>query len=150
MSQVATAEAFDDLLDTSTRLTDLIAAEIAALRAMRPRDIAPLQEEKAQLTARYGAVLAQLRANPEMLKGANPARRGQLRQAVQQLRDVIGDNLRALKAARIINEKMIRVIADAVAAQTKPTTGYTAVGTEARTNPNLDSPATPITINEKV
>lgn len=148
MIQAAASSAFDDLLETSLRLTDLIAAEIAALRAMRPRDIAPLQEEKAQLAVRYGEALTRLRADPEVAKQADPSRRGQLREAIQRLRELVGDNVRALGAARGLNEKLMRVIADAVAAQRKPAPGYTATGTQPRGNSALDPSAASISVDE--
>jgi len=146
----ATADAFNDVLETSLRLSDLITAEVASLRAMRPRDIAPLQEEKAHLAARYDESLRRLRHDPESVKAVDPGRRDQLRRAIERLRGLVGENLRAIDAARTVNEKVLRTIAEAVARQRRPAQGYTAAGTDAAVRSDGDSRAVPLSLNERV
>ena len=81
-----TALAIDDFIDVSNRLTDLMTAEVSSLRAMRPKDIAPLQEEKSALTERYTQYLRAFRSNdPSAPQPANSDQRAHVRKAVTRL-----------------------------------------------------------------
>ena len=117
-------EDISGLIAITRRLTDLLTAEIAALRAMRPKDIVPLQEEKAELTYNYESRLQALKQDAIELKKIPPELAAELGHSTQLLRDVIADNQRALKAVREVNEDVINVIADEIARQRNPARTY--------------------------
>ena len=115
--QTPSPEDISGLITITHRLTDLLTAEITALRAMRPRDIAPLQEEKAELTNIYEARLKALKDENITLKQVSPELAQELGQSTKILCGVIADNQRALKAVREVNEDVINIIAADIARQ---------------------------------
>lgn len=125
-----TAEAIDQsevrsLIQVSHRLTDLMTAELVALRAMRPKDIAPILAEKAELTAQYEMRLRALKPRRAGLKALAPAVLAEFKAATATLNAVLNSNRRALDAAREVNAKLIRVIADEISRQRNPANAYT-------------------------
>ena len=117
-------EDISGLITITRRLTDLLTAEITALRAMRPKDIVPLQDEKAELTNIYESRLKALKDDAIELKQISPELAAELGHSTAILRDVIADNQRVLKAVREVNEDVINVIADEIARQRNPAQTY--------------------------
>ncbi len=124
LQQTPSPEDISGLIIITRRLTDLLTAEITALRAMRPRDIVPLQEEKAELTNFYETRLKALKEEEITLKRISPELAAELGQSTQILHAVIADNQSALKAVREVNESVINVIAEDIARQRNPAQTY--------------------------
>ncbi|MCZ6722078.1 MAG: hypothetical protein O7A65_11130 [Proteobacteria bacterium] len=143
-------ERFDELVQISDRLSDLMSAETTALRAMRPKDIVPLQEEKALLTEQYAEQLKLLRADPHVLDQTDASTRELVRDATRRLHDLARHNCHVLTAARTVNERLMKAVADAVSAENQPTRGYTAVGEKSTPPPALDTTGNPISLNTKI
>ena len=125
-----TAETIDpneiqSLVQVTRRLTDLMTAELVALRAMRPKDITPILAEKTELTGQYEARLRSLKQRRHALKALDPKLLAELKAATETLNEVMADNRRALGAAREVNAKLIKVIADEVSRQRNPAGAYT-------------------------
>ncbi|MDP6429725.1 MAG: hypothetical protein QF393_17035 [Rhodospirillales bacterium] len=112
------------LIFITRRLTDLLTAEITALRAMRPKDIVPLQEEKAELTNLYETRLNAFKDDAIELRKLSPELAAEFGTSTRILRDVIADNQRVLKAVREVNEDVIGVVADEIARQRNPAQTY--------------------------
>ena len=118
----------DTLIELSDRLSRLLARESEHLRAMRLNNLAALQEEKAKLAAAYSGAFETVRANPSAVKSAETGMRKALRDATSGLRDKVADNMSALSAAKVVNERLVRALSDAVATTLMPIAAYTATG----------------------
>lgn len=113
------------LVGLSRRLTDLMTAELVALRAMRPKDITPILAEKAELTGQYEARLRSLRPRKAALKTLEPRLLADLKASTATLNAILADGRRTLGAAREVNAKLIKTIADEVSRQRNPASAYT-------------------------
>ncbi len=139
-----------ELIELTDRLTDLISAEVAALRAMRPQDIFPLQDEKSALTSQMEVWVRDLREHPEPIVAADPERRAALQHSTTALSSVVTENLRVLDAAQSVNERMFKAIAEAVNEQSNPATSYAPNGDLARPGKQHLADAVPLTLDQRV
>lgn len=138
------------LLAITRRLADVLTTETAALRAMRPQDIAPLQDEKAELTGQYERRLRALQA-PETSFGAIDAGlRTELRERTAALGAIIRDNKRALTAARTVNERLLRTIAEEIARQRNPAHTYGRIGRRQRPTQSSRAQAGPLKLDAQI
>jgi flagellar biosynthesis/type III secretory pathway chaperone len=152
MSQVQQSPLPEDvsgLIVITRRLTDLLTAEITALRAMRPKDIAPLQEEKAELTNLYEMRLNALKDDAIELKKISPELAAELGQSTKILRGVIADNQRVLQAVREVNEDVINVIANEIARQRNPAQTYGERGQAAPASTLAQRQAGPLKLDQQ-
>lgn len=118
----------DTLIELSGRLARLLESESEHLRAMRLSDLAELQEEKAKLAAAYAGAFESVRDNPSAVREAEAGLRAALKDATGGLRETIGANVRAITAAKTINERLVRALSEAVASTLMPLAAYTATG----------------------
>lgn len=112
------------LIGVTQRLSDLMTAEITALRAMRPKDMRPLQDEKAKLTSRYDADLRLFSEHSDDMIKVDPALVEELKQSTATLRTILVHNKLALAAARSVNEALVHTIAKEIARQRNPAESY--------------------------
>ena len=118
----------DTLIELSDRLSRLLAHESEHLRAMRLNNLAAVQEEKAKLAAAYSSAFELVRANPLAVKSADTGMRKALKDATSGLKKKVADNMIALTAAKVLNERLIRALSEAVATTLMPLAAYTATG----------------------
>ena len=145
------ALAIDDFIDVSNRLTELMTAEVTSLRAMRPKDIAPLQEEKAALTERYSRYMQAFRSgDPTAPQPANSDERAHIQEAVTRLTEVARTNSLALQAARTVNERLVKHVAQAVTQRTNSSTGYGATGAAPQQSPVRGDAVVSVTLNTQI
>jgi hypothetical protein len=97
-----------DLLDVTTRLSDLMTRENEILRSQRPQDIKALQAEKTELANGYDHFMQELRKHPGLLGSAPATTRDALREATVRFQKVMTDNERALAA---VSEKQVSAAA---------------------------------------
>ena len=116
------------LIAVTRRLTDLMTAELVALRAMRPKDIVPILAEKSALTGQYETRLRWLKERKPALDALDGTLASELKSATDALNQVTIDNRRALSAAREVNGKLLRTIADEVSRQRNPAGAYARSG----------------------
>ena len=135
----------DQLVILTERLTDLIAKEASAFENRRPQDAAQYIEETAKLANLYRHESARVRANIELISGADAALRQRLIRATEAFDSVLARQARALSAAKTITEGLVRAVAEEIAAQRAPASGY---GAGAMMN-NPVSSGTAITLNKK-
>lgn len=121
------------LIDLTERLTEVMAREVEHLRAMRSSEIATLQDEKARLAAAYIGAFETLRENPAAMTDAEPRLRGVLKKATAVLQATVEDNVRAITAAKALNERLIKALSAAVAETLMPVAAYTSTGGTAPT-----------------
>ncbi len=120
------------LIAVGSRLIELMEREIAILRDMRPGDVASLQGEKDALAGAYETHLAALRDEPVLLAALAPPLKDELMRVAMRLNATVAENARALEAARTANERLLKAIVDAVAAERERATGYSQTGARLR------------------
>jgi hypothetical protein len=117
-----------DLLDVTTRLSDLMMRENEILRSLRPQDIKGLQAEKTELASGYEHFMQELRNHPGLLGSAPTATRDALRDATVHFQKVMTDNERALRAARSVSERLMKAIVAAVSEKQISAAAYSSAG----------------------
>lgn len=112
-----------ELADLAGRLAGVLAHESALVRAMRIKEIAPLQAEKTDLTARYQKAFKSLgaAANGKPLPAALKQR---LAAAAERLAKAVIENELMLRVGRAATERLIGSIVSAVKAQKKASAPY--------------------------
>jgi hypothetical protein len=101
-----------DLLAVTSRLIGCMEQEVALLHSMRPADIGSLQADKSRLADTYEAHIAALRAGTGTGEAGSlaPALVQALTGATERLQMAIAENVRALRAAREVNDKVLKAI----------------------------------------
>jgi len=127
---IATPGTAMPLIDTVQQLTALMSEEVELLKAMRLRDFGKLQDKKIALADSYEQQSAQFRKVPGFAATLEPRLRAELKDAVSRMHEVMKVNETAIKAARSVNERLARVILDAVHEQRNSAQGYSNGGSQ--------------------
>lgn len=116
------AELVERIGGTMAELTELLATESALVRAVRLTEARPLEHRKSELSQRYLADLARLKANAAYVRQvAGPRLRG-LMQANEALQKALEYNLAILATAHAVSEGVIRSVSAAVQVKRTPST----------------------------
>lgn len=118
----------DELIDVASRLTALMERENAMLAAHDTNGITTLQDEKLALTRSYTTRVREMTKNPAQLKAVTQVVRAEMKTVLQRFDEVAKRNEIALKAAREVNERVLKAIVDAANAQVPRATGYSRTG----------------------
>ncbi len=129
MSVVTATGPVNDLIVLSERLAELMSEENELLRAMRPEEIAKLQESKENLSRAYEERIRRVAAEPDHVRRLDAETKETLRRSTERLNEAVTRNRIALKAAKEANERLIRAIVNAVQEQQQNLDVYTAAGT---------------------
>jgi hypothetical protein len=121
-------ERVSDLLAVTSRLIGCMEQEVALLHSMRASDIAGLQADKTRLADAYEAHIAALRAGTGADETLAPEMVQALTSATERLQAAIGENVRALRAAREVNDKVLKAIVAAVEQDRKAPAAYGRMG----------------------
>ena len=116
------------LIDLTERLTASLGAEAKAFEAHRPQDAAASLAGTQDLANAYRRESAQVKANPAVLGAAPASERKALIKATQAFEAVLSRHSRAIEAARIISEGLVKTIAAEVASQRGTPSAYGASG----------------------
>lgn len=111
------------LSDLANRLTTLLSQETALIRAMRVKEIGPLQAEKTALTTQYQAAFTTFTASHNGMTLSTPLRE-MLAVAGKNLAAAVIDNELALRVGKTATERLISSIVAAVKEQNKSITAY--------------------------
>src|SRR5438128_2422147 len=120
----AANERVNALITLTERLTDLISQECRAFEARRPHEAMQTLEETSRLANAYRHESARIRAHPDLVAEAPPARRLALRRATEAFDAVLARHGRALEAAKVVTEGIVKAVADEVVAQRTTGAGY--------------------------
>lgn len=112
------------LLALTERLTERLTAEAALFEARRPQDAAASLPATQELATLYRLESQRIRQTPVLLAGADPARIGALRAATLRFESAVARHGRAVHAARIISEGLVRAIAEEVGRTRTAAAGY--------------------------
>lgn len=116
------------LIDLTRRLTESLAEEARAFEAHRPQDAVATVAVTQDLANTYRRESAQLKANPAAIAAAPAAERTALIKATEAFEAILSRHARAVEAARIISEGLVRTIAAEVAGQRGAPAAYGASG----------------------
>jgi hypothetical protein len=129
---MAEPTSLDALIDVASRLTALMERENAMLAAHDTNGIKSIQEEKLALTRAYTLGVHNIRKEPARLKAVAEAVRKEMKLVLLKFDDATKRNEAALRAARDVNERVLKAIVDAANAQAPRSTGYSRTGSMAK------------------
>ncbi len=113
-----------DLLAITSRLIACMEREIELLRSMQPQELRQLQEDKTALADAYRAFVLALKEPDEAAESVNDVLREELAEATERFQASLSDNLRALRAMRDVNERVMRAVVQALEEPRVQVTGY--------------------------
>jgi hypothetical protein len=116
------------LVDLTKRLTAQLSEESRAFEARRPQDAAASMAATQDLANVYRRESAQLKADPASVAAAPAADRTALILATKAFEAVLTRHAKAVEAARIVSEGLVRTIAAEVAGQRGSPSAYGASG----------------------
>lgn len=126
-------ERVEQLILLTDKLTALIAEQAQAFEGRRPQDAAAMLGDITPLANLYRHESAKVRADPGLVTAAAPDARKRLVQATEAFDAVLARQGRAIEAARVITEGLVKCIADEVAAQRTQATTYGSAGVQKAT-----------------
>lgn len=116
------------LIDLTVRLTARLTAEAAAFEARRPQDAAATLAGTQELANAYRRESAQVKANPASIAAAPLVDRKALIEATEVFEAMLSKHARAIEAARVVSEGLVKTIAAEVAGQRGSPSAYGASG----------------------
>ena len=116
------------LTDLTARLTARLIEEAQAFEARRPQDAAASLGETQQLANVYRRESAQIKADPSILAAAPASDRMALVKATEAFEAILSRHARAIEAARIVSEGLVRAIVAEVTSQRGSPSAYGASG----------------------
>lgn len=114
----------DQLIALTDRLTALMADQCLAFEQRRPQDAAAQMDELSRLANMYRHESARVRQSPVLIEEAPLEQRMRLMRATEGFDAVLARQGRALEAARMVTEGLVRAIAEEVASQRTTGAGY--------------------------
>jgi hypothetical protein len=117
-----------ELLAITSRLIGCLQQEMEAIRAMRPEALKEMQVEKIALADTYRAFALALKEPNEENQAISAALRDELVEATERVQAAVAENLRALRAMRDVNERVMRAVVSTLDEKRSNVTGYDARG----------------------
>ena len=117
-----------DLLAITSRLIACMEREVELLRAMKPKDLRQLQHDKSTLSDAYRAFVLALKEPDIAADAVTDVLKGELIEATERFQASLQDNLRALRAMRDVNERVMRAVVSTLDEKRSSVTGYDARG----------------------
>ena len=113
-----------ELLAITSRLIGCLQQEMEAIRAMRPEALKPMQVEKIALADTYRAFTLALKDSNDQNQAISTALKDELVEATERVQAAVSENLRALRAMRDVNERVMRAVVSALDEKRSSVTGY--------------------------
>ena len=134
------------LILLTERLTDLIAKEAQAFESRRPHEAAQYVEETAKLANLYRHESMRVKANIALVEAARLELRQRLIRATEALDAVLARQARAVNAARVVTEGLVRAVAEEIANQRAAPAATYGAGAMMNDRPQMGAA---ITLNRK-
>ena len=144
-------------MDKTTRMTELLAItsqliscmerELELMRSLKPTELKQLQMDKVALADAYQAFTLALKEPGEDMSNVSAALRDELTEATERFQTAVQDNLRALKAMRDVNERVMRAVVQALDEKRAAVTGYNNRG--AVTKSRRQPAACPVAVQQR-
>jgi len=144
-SPAQTAQRVEELIALTQRLTGVVAEQARCFESRRPQDAARFLDEIGRLANTYRHESARIRGNPAVLSALASPQRQRLRQATEAFDAVLARQARAVSAAKIVTEGLVKAIAEEVASQRNRASVYGASGVTQAPK----AAATAITLNQR-
>lgn len=112
----AAAERVKSLIDITWSLSEIFSKENDLLTSRRPRELAPLQAEKARLAAAYAQSIRDIAANRSIVNGADSSLLHELRAITKTFEERAARQRSLLDGARQAAEGIVRSVAAEAAA----------------------------------
>lgn len=143
-------ERIDALIDLTERLSGCLEQELTALGERRIDTVAELHREKAKLTTAYETEIKQLRQAGDMLLSLGADRRHALAIAAARLKRSMVDNERALRAAKTVNDRVLKAVVEAVEQERGQPVGYGQRGRAPVAMPRRAGTVSAVTLDERL
>lgn len=142
INQAQSAENYvTELIDVTRALSDIFTRENAILEAHRPRDLQPLQSEKARLAAIYAQSIKDVAINRSLVSAADERLLDELKSITRGFEERAQRQRALLDGAKTANEGVIKAVA-AEASRNDEAPAYSKHDAEA-------AASTPIALNEQ-
>ena len=119
----------NELIDITTRLTDLLTRENKALRDHDTQEVSILLNEKNSLTEVYEEHVQAVMDHSKHLDALEPKLKEHLSSIGEKAKSLIEENAILLRAAIVANKRVMEMVADALSQARKKITTYSADGT---------------------
>ena len=113
-----------DLLAITSRLIVCMEREVELLRTLRPKELRQLQGDKTTLADAYRAFVLALKEPDTTADAVTDLLKDELVEATERFQATLQDNLRALRAMRDVNERVMRAVVQALEEPRLQVTGY--------------------------
>ncbi|WP_374372751.1 hypothetical protein [Dongia sp.] len=140
-------ERVTDLLAVTSQLIGCMERELEMLRSLKPTELKQLQMDKVALADAYQAFTMALKEPGEDIAAVSQALRDELTEATERFQGAVQDNLRALKAMRDVNERVMRAVVVALEEKRASVTGYNNRG--GITKSRRQVPACPVAVQQR-
>ena len=117
-----------ELLAITSRLIACLQQEIEFIRSLRPDAVKQMQVEKVALADTYRAFVLALKEPSEETQAISTALKDELVEATERVQAAVTENLRALRAMRDVNERVMRAVVSALDEKRSSVTGYDSRG----------------------
>lgn len=121
----------NDLITITSRLIALMTAEVEKLRTHKIKEVEAMQSEKAALARAYETLIRELKKHPLILQDVAPALRDELVDKARDFQRLLLKNEAALRAAKDVNQRVLKAVSDAVTESRKENATYSRSGTTA-------------------
>ncbi|MDB5441369.1 MAG: flbY [Caulobacteraceae bacterium] len=118
------SEHVEAMIALTERLTAAIAEDAKSFEARKPQEVAARMAETGALANQYRHDSMRLRGAPEVMSQAPMEMRLRLIRVTEAFDAVLARHGRALEAAKTVTEGLVRAIAEEVASQRSPSSGY--------------------------
>jgi hypothetical protein len=118
-----------ELLAITSRLIACMEHEVDLLRSLKPQELRQLQSDKMALADAYRAFTLALREPLAEGESVDAGLCADLVEATEHFQAAVQNNLRALRAMRDVNERVMRAIVHALDEPRAQVTGYSKRGT---------------------
>jgi hypothetical protein len=130
-------------LAITSRLIACLEQEIELIRGLKPREVKQIQVEKVALGDTYRAFVMALKEPTDAETAISSTLKEELVEATERVQASLTDNLRALRAMRDVNERVMRAVVSVLDDNRANVTGYDSRGSLRRSRrPGAAEPAT--------
>jgi len=113
-----------DLLAITSRLIACMEREVELLRTLQPKELRQIQNDKTTLADAYRAFVLALKEPDVAADAVTDLLKDELIEATERFQATLQDNLRALRAMRDVNERVMRAVVQALEEPRLQVTGY--------------------------
>lgn len=144
------AEKISAIIAITDRLGEIVVAENELLTARRSAEIGAHREEKARLSEAYEREMADLKANQSWLAASTDEDIARLKASNRSFHAVLSQHRRAVLAAKIVTERMLRTIGEEVAGRQRPLKSYSQNATMNPAGGGPSGPAISVALNQVI